>query len=60
MKYKYEKCKKCTYDNRRSVIYPCNECKENEKEPIACYHCRYYMCNPGRKSIRPCNKFEWD
>lgn len=59
MKYKYEKCEICGFNNRRSTIFPCSECKESEQVPVTCYDCRYYQCS-GRKSIRPCEKFEWD
>lgn len=61
---KYKKCEKCGYKGRRSTVYPCSACEENQQEPITCFHCRWYQC--GRhgygenKSIMPCEKFLWD
>ena len=59
MKYKYEKCEICDFNNRQSTIFPRSECKEAEQVPVTCYECIHYQCG-GRKSIRPCKKFEWD
>ncbi|WP_346905927.1 hypothetical protein [Clostridium sp.] len=58
MKFKFARCIKCRFKERRKDMFPCSECKDGSY-PLTCKECRFYNCT-NKKGIRTCENFEWD
>ena len=57
---KGEKCKTCKYHKPLYMHYPCRDCDGKSQPPVTCECCRYYPCFKSKRSLKPCDNFEWD